>query len=55
MNADEVIEKIKADLAWRGPTGRAAGHVVLTREQAEALLLRDSMLQSEAASASRGD
>jgi len=33
------IEKIVADLEWRGPNGKAMGHVVLTRTQAERVLI----------------
>jgi hypothetical protein len=35
---DKVIAKLRADLAWRGPTGRTAGVIVLNREQAEIVL-----------------
>lgn len=34
----EVIKEIKRQLDWRGPSGKPQGHIVLTREQAEALL-----------------
>lgn len=34
---DDALDKLQADLDWRGPSGRAMGHVVLTREQARAL------------------
>jgi hypothetical protein len=34
----EAQAKIRADLDWRGPNDKAMRHVVLTREQAEALL-----------------
>jgi hypothetical protein len=31
-------DKIKSSLAWRGPSGKPMGHVVVTREQGEELL-----------------
>jgi hypothetical protein len=31
-------DKIRNSLAWRGPSGKPMGHVVVTREQAEELL-----------------
>jgi len=34
----EVVAEIAAQLAWRGPSGKPLGHIVLTREQAQALL-----------------
>lgn len=33
-----VFDKIKDQLEWRGPGGKAMGHVVLTRREAEELL-----------------
>jgi len=33
-----AIDTIKSALAWRGPTGRTMGHVVLTRDEAEEIL-----------------
>lgn len=33
-----AIKKLTDDLAWRGPNGRPQGNIVLTREQAEAVL-----------------
>ena len=33
-----IFTKIEAQLAWRGPNGRAMGHVVLERNEAVALL-----------------
>ena len=33
----ESLRSIIDQLAWRGPTGKAMGHIVLTREQAEEL------------------
>lgn len=33
-----AIKKILEDLDWRGPTGRKAGHVVLPRSLAAALI-----------------
>lgn len=35
----EMLAKMKADLDWRGPNGKAMGHIVVTREQAIALML----------------
>jgi len=32
------VDKIVADLAWRGPNGKAMGHIVLTRTQAEQVM-----------------
>ena len=32
------LQKIIADLDWRGPNDKAMGHVVLTREEAEGVL-----------------
>lgn len=34
----DVIAKIRADLAWRGPGGKCLGHVVLERRAAELML-----------------
>jgi hypothetical protein len=41
------IEKIIDDLAWRGPNGRLAGHVMLVREQAEELLAEIERLRTQ--------
>lgn len=38
MLIGDVLKHIKLQLDWRGPTGRAQGHIVLTREQAEVLV-----------------
>lgn len=41
MSAEQAKEgwaKLKADLEWRGPTGKQMNFVCLTREQAEAML-----------------
>jgi hypothetical protein len=35
---NEVITEIERQLAWTGPGGRVQGHIVLTREQATALV-----------------
>ncbi len=37
MTIGDVLKVIKQQLDWRGPSGKAQGHIVLTREQAEAL------------------
>ena len=34
----EVMAEIAAQLAWRGPSGKPLGHIVLDREQAQTLL-----------------
>jgi hypothetical protein len=34
----DALASIAAQLAWRGPSGKCQGHVVLDREQAQALL-----------------
>jgi len=34
----KAIKKIRADLVWRGPTGRQAGVIVLDRAMAEVVL-----------------
>jgi hypothetical protein len=34
----EVLQKIRADLEWRGPNGNVLGNIVLPRAAAEALL-----------------
>ena len=34
----DVVAEIAAQLAWRGPSGKPLGHIVLDREQAQALL-----------------
>ena len=41
------IEKIIDDLAWRGPNGKLAGHVMLEREQAEELLAEIERLRTQ--------
>lgn len=33
----DVLKKVKDDLAWRGPTGRVLGNIVLPRAYAECL------------------
>jgi hypothetical protein len=38
LNVGDVLKVVQQQLDWRGPTGKAQGHVVLTREQAEALV-----------------
>jgi hypothetical protein len=35
---EEAIEKIDADLKWRGPNDRQMAYVLLTRAMAEAVL-----------------
>lgn len=35
---DEAKAKIKEQLEWRGPSGKLQGHIVLSREQAGALI-----------------
>jgi hypothetical protein len=35
-----AIAEVRSQLEWRGPTGRAIGHVVLPREVAEVLAKR---------------
>jgi hypothetical protein len=37
LNIGDVLKVIKQQLDWRGPSGKAQGHIVLTREQAEVL------------------
>jgi hypothetical protein len=37
--AADVATEIARQLAWRGPSGSKQGHVVLTREQAEQVLM----------------
>jgi hypothetical protein len=39
MTRIEVLQKIRADLEWRGPTGRPLGNIVLSRADAETLML----------------
>ena len=34
----DVLAEIKTKLAWRGPTGRTMGHIVIEREEAEVLV-----------------
>jgi hypothetical protein len=34
----DVLTEIKRQFDWRGPNGKPQGHIVITREQAEALL-----------------
>jgi hypothetical protein len=38
MTRIEVLEKIRADLAWRGPGDKPLGNIVLPRADAEVLL-----------------
>ena len=38
LTTADVLKKIKDDLAWRGPTGKPLGHVVLSRNDAEYLM-----------------
>jgi hypothetical protein len=33
-----VMERIREQLDWRGPTGKVLGHVVLSRADAEILM-----------------
>jgi hypothetical protein len=40
MHMDDVAPEIERQLAWRGPTGKPQGHIVLTRAQAEQALMR---------------
>jgi hypothetical protein len=35
---ETAIDKIYADLEWRGPNGSVSKYVMLTREQAEAVM-----------------
>ena len=35
---EDVLDELRDQLAWRGPTGKRMGHVVLPREMAEVLL-----------------
>lgn len=37
-DANPAIIKLRADLEWRGPNDRKAGHICLPREMAEQLL-----------------
>jgi hypothetical protein len=37
-HAERAVQKMLGDLAWRGPTGRGMGHVVITRAQAIAVI-----------------
>ena len=37
MTLADVLEHIKRDLEWRGPTDRSMGHIILTRDEAEYL------------------
>lgn len=37
-SARHIVRKLVDQLAWRGPTGKWQGHVVLLREDAQALL-----------------
>ena len=46
--AAEVLAKIAADLAWRGPGGRPLGHILLTRAEAELILAALGRLQTGA-------
>lgn len=53
MLLDVVIEKLRADLLWRGPAGKTLGHVVLERSIAEEVLaalcaLRERCTRQEA-------
>jgi hypothetical protein len=50
LTATSLVTEIADDLAWRGPSGKPMGHVVLNREQAELLLL---ILQKQAADGER--
>jgi hypothetical protein len=42
----DVLAKIAADLAWRGPGGRPLGNIVLTRAEAETILAAFGGLQT---------
>jgi hypothetical protein len=33
-----AIEKIMEQLAWRGPSGKVQGHIIITREHAEEII-----------------
>jgi len=46
--ADDAIAKIEEQLAWRGPSDRKMGHVVLKRELAEQLVLTWRIMEVEA-------
>ena len=37
-DAVDALERLKTELAWRGPNGKAMGHAMLPRHQAEALV-----------------
>jgi hypothetical protein len=37
LKIGDVLKVINQQLDWRGPSGKAQGHIVLTREQAEVL------------------
>lgn len=38
MTIEEIIDDLKAQLAWRGPGGQPQGHIVLPRGDADDLL-----------------
>lgn len=38
MTRIDILNKIRADLAWRGPGDKPMGNIVLPRESAEVLL-----------------
>jgi hypothetical protein len=38
MQLAAIFAEIERQLSWRGPSGKGQGHIVLDREQAEALL-----------------
>ena len=38
MNARQAIEKMRADLEWRGPNDRVMGNICLPRDGAQALI-----------------
>jgi hypothetical protein len=38
MTLKDVIDHIRWQLDWRGPSGRKQGHIVLKHEEAEVLL-----------------
>jgi hypothetical protein len=48
MTVADVLAKIAADLAWRGPGGRPLGNIVLTRAEAETILAALGRLQTGA-------
>lgn len=49
VNNSEVVAEIRKQLDWRGPNGKAAGHVVLERAAAELLLAQIDLQQAATA------